>query len=75
MNALNHESVQSSGTFNVREQAGPALGSRLELNRPPNLLKVRNNSHDFGGEALKSKAGYRKQSEDTIKPHVNQAYH
>jgi hypothetical protein len=52
---------------------------RLDLNRPPNLAKVRNNSnHDYSNtlDTLKvHKGGYRKQSEDIIKPHINQAYH
>lgn len=42
-------------------------------------MKVRNNSnHDYSNtlDTLKVfKSGFRKQSEDIIKPHINQVYH
>jgi hypothetical protein len=51
----------------------------LDLNRPPNLIKTRNNSnHDYSStlDTLKAyKSTFRKQSEDIIKPHINQVYH
>jgi hypothetical protein len=81
MNALNFDAVRSSGAFGVKESA-PVVNNyerRLDLNRPPHLTKVRNNSnHDYGNvlDTLKvHKSGYRKQSEDIIKPHINQVYH
>lgn len=51
------------------------------MHRPPNSIRVRGNSNQTekgSGEAnlkVYNPSGPRKQSEDIIKPHINQVYH